>query len=102
MAERDIERIDIAEVADLDALAEEVCRTNKPRILRRASEDVAMVAPVGPAKRKRAPRGKPFTRDDALWNIVGIGQSDGPTDVASNKHRYLAEAYADLHEPKGQ
>jgi excisionase family DNA binding protein len=37
-------------------------------------------------------RGKPFTMDDALWKLVGLGASDGPNDVASNKHKYLAEA----------
>lgn len=43
---------------------------------------------------------KPITAEDPLWNIVGIGDSgpDGPTDVARNKHTYLAEAYEDRHE----
>src|SRR5215216_6949029 len=34
--------------------------------------------------------GKPFTLDDPLWNIFGIGESDDPTEVAENKHEYLA------------
>lgn len=38
-------------------------------------------------------KGKRFTTDDALFHIVGIGNSEGPTDVASNKHAYLADAY---------
>jgi hypothetical protein len=43
---------------------------------------------------------KPITADDPLWGIVGMADSgpDGPTDVSSNKHKYLADAYADLHE----
>lgn len=59
--------------------------------------------PVGPrlepAPRpaKRELRGKPTSADDPLWRIVGIGHSQGPNDVASNKHKYLAEAYADKH-----
>lgn len=48
------------------------------------------------------PAGRPLTYEDSLWKIVGIaggeGDDDGPTDVSSNKHKYLAEAYADLHE----
>ena len=47
------------------------------------------------------PEGKPLTENDSLWRIIGIAggeDDDGPTDVASNKHKYLAEAYADLHE----
>jgi excisionase family DNA binding protein len=49
------------------------------------------------------PELKPFTFDDPLWDIVGMGastQPDGITDVSLNKHKYLAEAYADLHEEK--
>lgn len=36
--------------------------------------------------------GRPITEDDPLWRLVGIGESDGSNDVASNKHKYLAEA----------
>lgn len=42
----------------------------------------------------RIPQGKPFTFDDPLWEIVGIGASEGPTDISENKYKYLAEAYA--------
>ena len=44
--------------------------------------------------------GRPFTFDSPLWEIVGMADSgpDGPTDVSSNKHKYLANAYADLHD----
>lgn len=44
--------------------------------------------------------GRPFTFDDPLWNIVGMaGHRPGaPTDVSSNKHKYLAEAH-DRREP---
>lgn len=95
MAERDLKRIDIGEVTDWAALAEEVRRTNEPRVLQRASEDVAMLMPVTRQKIKtrRAPRGKPFTSDDPLWSVVGIGQSDEPTNMAQYKHEYVADAY---------
>jgi hypothetical protein len=45
-------------------------------------------------------QGRPFTLDSPLWDIVGMADSgpDGPTDVSRNKHKYLADAYADLHE----
>jgi hypothetical protein len=44
--------------------------------------------------------GKPTSEDDPLWNLVGIvgDEYDGPTDIAANHDKYLAEAYADLHE----
>lgn len=44
-----------------------------------------------PAWRSRA--GRPTSANDPLWNIIGIASDDdGPTDVSSNKHKYLAEA----------
>ena len=41
---------------------------------------------------------RPVTADDPLWGIIGMIDDDGPTDMASNKHKYLAEVYGDLHE----
>ncbi|MGH2531701.1 MAG: hypothetical protein ACRDJW_05285 [Thermomicrobiales bacterium] len=35
--------------------------------------------------------------DDPLWEIVGMIK-DGPSDLAENHDKYLADAYADLHE----
>lgn len=56
------------------------------RVRREAIEE--FVTPVEPD----GPLGKPFTFDDPLWDIVGIGRSEGPTDVARNKHKNLADA----------
>lgn len=89
--------IDISGVPELVRLAEEVRATNQPRVLQRNGEAIAVIAPVAPKTATRAARvrrGKPTHAGDPLWQIVGIGRSDGPTDVASNKHKYLAEAYA--------
>jgi hypothetical protein len=35
----------------------------------------------------------PITEDDPLWNIVDLvgDEYDGPTDVSTNKYRYIAE-----------
>lgn len=90
---RELRRIDISDVPELLKIAEDVHATGEPCVLRRDSEDLAVLMP---AKRRapRVPRGKPTTADDPLWNIVGIGSSQGPTDVSANKHKYLAEAYA--------
>lgn len=38
-------------------------------------------------------RAKPFTFDDPLWGIVGIGRSEEPTNVAEHKDDYLADAF---------
>jgi excisionase family DNA binding protein len=60
-----------------------------------------LIKPVGVKRRRATPR-KPkfFTMDDPLWKLIGAFKSDGPTDVSANKHEYLAEAYADLHEDR--
>src|SRR5687767_159499 len=36
-------------------------------------------------------RGRPFSMDSPLWDLVGSADSgpDGPTDVSTNKHEYL-------------
>ena len=45
--------------------------------------------------------GQPFTMNDPLWSIIGMGQSKEPTDVARNKHKYVAEAiYAESQAKK--
>jgi len=45
-------------------------------------------------------QGRPFTFDSPFRSIIGMADSgpDGPTDVSRNRHKYLADAYADLHE----
>ena len=65
------------------------------RIRREAlGEFVTPVRPEGRAS-SAVPLGTPTSEDDPLWNIVGlVDDPEGPTDVASNKHKYLAEAYA--------
>lgn len=58
-----------------------------------------LVEPVDPDLERLA-QAKPTSADDPLWRIVGIATSaEGePTDVSVNHDKYLAEAYADLHE----
>ncbi|MDO8672751.1 MAG: hypothetical protein Q7O66_15170 [Dehalococcoidia bacterium] len=89
---KNLRAIDISDSPDLLRVVEEVQATHEPRLLRRKSEDVAIITPLRPRKRTRI-KGRPIRRDDPLWNIVGIGRSSGPTDVSVNKHKYLAEAY---------
>ena len=53
---------------------------------------------IVPEKRARRSRGI-LAPNDSLFDIIGIGESTGPTDTSSNKHKYLADAYSDLHKP---
>jgi hypothetical protein len=91
---------------ELLRLVEEMEASGRPRTLRRAGKDVAIVSPT-PARKRRArtKMPKPTTAESALWTLVGISDQyeneldpDRPTDVSSNKHKYLADAYADLHD----
>ena len=90
--------IDISNIPELVRLAEEVRESGEPRVLRRADQDLALLAPLaqksGPrarARRQRASQASP------LGNIVGLADRKDfpgvPPDVSSNKHKYLAEAY---------
>lgn len=83
--------IDISEMPELLRLAEEVQSTGEPRLLRRGGEDMAILMPAR-RSRRRTSRPKLFTKDDSLWNLLGIGRSD-VTDVSENKYKYPAEAY---------
>ena len=88
-------RVDIAEMTEAPAwvrLLEEVRTTQSAAILQADGEDVAVLTPARPV-RKRIPKGRPTSKDDPLWDIVGIGRSGGPGDVSENVDKYLAEAY---------
>jgi hypothetical protein len=92
-----LQPIDIADSSDLLDLAEEVQRTGVGRLLKRGEQAIAVLTPVA-LKRTAPPRPRqPRATDaahDPILNIVGIGSSDEPTDVAHHKREYLAEAYA--------
>jgi len=98
MAEQ-LQPIDITNQPDVVRLAEEVKSTKQSRLLRRRGEDLAVLNPLAP-RRRRVSRGKLLTQDDALFRLIASadGPDDGVTDVSENKAKYLADAYADTHE----
>lgn len=55
---------------------------------------------VKPKLRRLRRARRQFSPDDPLFEIVGMGHSSGPGDISTNKHRYLADAIADLHGPE--
>jgi hypothetical protein len=95
---KELKHIDISDVPELLRIVEDMRATNEPRVLQRANEDVAILRPVKRPAKRRVLRGRPTSADDPLWKLVGIGESEGPGDVSTNKYKYLADAYADLHE----
>ena len=94
---KELQHFDVTKIPGLLALAEELRVSGEPCLLVRDQEQIAVITPIKP-KARRAPRPKKgvLTEDDSFWNIVGIaGDVDDPvTDVSSNKHHYVAEAYA--------
>jgi len=91
--EKALKSLDVAHMAELLTVAERVRETGEPCVLKRDGEEIAILSPVPSAPRRQRKTGI-VTRDDSLWNIVGMATSEGPGDVARNKHKYLAEAYA--------
>ncbi len=53
---RELAPLDISNAPELLKLAEEVCRTGRPRTLRRGSEALATLMPAAAPRRRRTPR----------------------------------------------
>ena len=89
---KELKRIDISNNPALLRIVEEVQQTSQPCILRRDSEEVAILSPATRRKRS-APVAQPVTHDDALFRLIGIGKSNIPGGISGKKHEYLARAY---------
>ena len=89
---RELKPIDITNSPELLRLAEEIRRTQEPRVLVKDAEELVEVRPVR-ARRKRSTKGQPLTEHDPLFRLIGIGKSDVPGGVSGKKHEYLARAY---------
>src|SRR5688500_9419075 len=83
--------IDISTMPDVLRLAEAVRRSGVGHVLKRGEETLALLTPVAPKRSRR--RSASSAERDALLNIIGIGASTEPTDIAQHERRYLAEAY---------
>ncbi|MHB8574827.1 MAG: hypothetical protein ACYDCQ_05790 [Dehalococcoidia bacterium] len=94
MMTSDYVEIDITNEPELARVADAVDRTRRPHVLKRGDETIAVVRPAPKRGRASRRRAKPFTMNDPLWEIMGIADDAGPSDVSANKDRYLAEAYA--------
>jgi hypothetical protein len=67
---QEAERFDISNMPDLVRLAEEVARTRKPRLLTRGEEEVALLSPARPKRRKKVVM-TPAQRNAVLSSIGG-------------------------------
>jgi hypothetical protein len=77
-------------------LAEEVRCSGVGRLLVRGDEELVLLTPVS-SDRNARPRRPAGEQRDALLNIIGIGESAEPTDIAHDEQEYFAEAYAPTH-----
>jgi len=104
---RAVKRTDISHLPEMLRLAEEVQRSKQPQILHDGDQAIAMLTPLGPeAPTKKAAKrhGRATPARKSILNLVGIADEatppDDATDVSSNKHKYLADAYyAEFHRP---
>lgn len=76
--------IDISNVPDLLKLAEDVRQTRRPRVLRRADEDIAVLMPVQTAPKKASKHG-PTAEDIAAFEAAAGGWAEVDVD------RFLAD-----------
>lgn len=71
--------VDISTVHNLEELAEDVRRTNRPHVLRRADEDIAIIVPVKKETKRSVPR-KKSKADIASFLASAGGWKDVDTD----------------------
>ena len=89
--------IDITDAPDILKLVREVARTGVPVILGQGEEELAVLLPASKHEHDARTVGGDADEADSLLNIIGIGESAEPTDIAKYKHEYLAQAYESLN-----
>lgn len=75
---------------ELLRLIEEIEQSGAAGVLVRGDEEVAVITPTHAATPSRSGRGR--RQPERILNIIGIGASGEPTDVAQHKDVYLADA----------
>lgn len=90
--------VDIAEVSDIGALAEEVNRTQQPCLVQRDGHDLVLISPVRPKTKAKRPRTSGIvTEDDPLFRLFGIGEGNVPGGISERKHEAFLEAHYRIH-----
>jgi len=89
----EVKPIDVTESSELLNLAEDVRRSGVSRLLKRGEQELALLTPVTPRRKAQSRRQAAGDKRDAILNIIGIGESVEPTDIAQHEGEYLAEAY---------
>jgi len=79
--QRELKRIDISNVPELLRIAEEVQATRQPRILGRNSEDMAILMPVTPSRRRQRRTKQEKTQADYEAFLSAAGSWKGLVDT---------------------
>lgn len=90
---RELVPIDISDLPEVAELAEEVARTGRARVLRRADRDIAVISPAPAGRRSRA---RPVTQADI--DVALAASWEGLVDGERLK-RVLDEARGDDRPP---
>jgi hypothetical protein len=85
----------------LSRAAKEVVKSRKSQLVKIGDNEVVEVSPVEQSSVAEEASGK---SSKSILNLLGIADDampeDAPTDVSSNKHKYLGEAYySEFHKP---
>ncbi len=78
-------------IRDASKILDELQATDTELLLEDRGKIFRLVPKRASKRRKR------FSREDPLFALGGAFASGEETDVARNKHEYLAQAYEDLH-----
>lgn len=77
---RELRPIDISDIPELLRLVEELRKGDEPRVLRRDSEDLAILTPVKGLSKRRAKRAKNKTAYEAFLSSAGSWKGIVDTD----------------------
>ena len=70
---RDYPTTDISHLPDLVRLAEQVCATRTPRVLRRDRQELAILMPPKPPRPSRRRRSRPLTQEEYHFLLAAGG-----------------------------
>jgi hypothetical protein len=89
---QEVQPIDIDRVPTTLGLIEEVRKDNRPRLLKRGDEALAIVSPVEQPRRRVRKTGI-LTRDDPLFRMIGSSKSGIPGGISGRKYDFFQEAF---------
>jgi hypothetical protein len=92
MMDSELQHIQIDEfVSHTREILQEVERRGESVLIENGDQVFALIPKKAENRRKKAH----LSRSDGLFEIIGIGESEAPTDIAAHKHEYIADSILD-------